>query len=121
VATRAQRTLLKPTLDGLYDSFNMPDSATDPIQVVRRFSRNDDREVVAFCAAGLAFGRVTSVLQSIQRLVDVMGEFDDPAMVTLLEPLRPHRHRAVRLLEVTGSGHAPRRAARQAIPNLRAL
>jgi 3-methyladenine DNA glycosylase/8-oxoguanine DNA glycosylase len=46
---------------------------------------------------------------------------DDPAMVELLEPLRPHRHRAVRLLEVTGSAHAPRRAARQAIPNLRAL
>ena len=30
--------ILKPTLDGLYDSFNMPDSATDPIQLVRRFS-----------------------------------------------------------------------------------
>jgi len=73
VATRAQRTLLKPTLDGLYDSFNMPDSATDPIQVVRRFSRNDDREVVAFCAAGLAFGRVTSVLQSIERVLAVVG------------------------------------------------
>jgi 3-methyladenine DNA glycosylase/8-oxoguanine DNA glycosylase len=46
---------------------------------------------------------------------------DDPAMVALLEPLRPHRHRAVRLLEVTGPAHAPRRAPRQAIPNLRAL
>jgi 3-methyladenine DNA glycosylase/8-oxoguanine DNA glycosylase len=46
---------------------------------------------------------------------------DDAAMVELLEPLRPHRYRAVRLLEVTGHAHAPRRAARQAIPNLRAL
>jgi uncharacterized protein (TIGR02757 family) len=52
----------------------MADSATDPIQIVRRFVRDDDREVVAFCAAGLAFGRVTSVMQSIQRLVGVMGE-----------------------------------------------
>jgi 3-methyladenine DNA glycosylase/8-oxoguanine DNA glycosylase len=52
----------------------------------------------------------------------LLGEpVDDPAMVELLEPLRPHRHRAVRLLEVTGPAHAPRRAARQAIPNLRAL
>ncbi|HEX2402785.1 MAG TPA: DNA-3-methyladenine glycosylase 2 family protein [Mycobacterium sp.] len=52
----------------------------------------------------------------------LLGEpIDDPAMVELLEPLRPHRHRAVRLLEVTGPAHAPRRAARQAIPNLRAL
>jgi len=65
----------------------MPDSATDPIQVVRRFSRNDDREVVAFCAAGLAFGRVTSVLQSIQRLVDVMGE-SPAAFVRRFEPAR---------------------------------
>jgi 3-methyladenine DNA glycosylase/8-oxoguanine DNA glycosylase len=46
---------------------------------------------------------------------------DDPAMEELLEPLRPHRHRAVRLLEVTGPAHAPRRAPRQAIPKLRAI
>jgi uncharacterized protein (TIGR02757 family) len=71
------RTELKATLDGLYASFNAPDSATDPIQLVRRFSRADDREVVAFCAAGLAFGRVASVLQSIERLLAVMG--DHPA------------------------------------------
>jgi 3-methyladenine DNA glycosylase/8-oxoguanine DNA glycosylase len=48
-------------------------------------------------------------------------EIDDPAMLELLEPLRPHRHRAVRLLEVTGPAHAPRVAPRRAIPNLRAL
>jgi uncharacterized protein (TIGR02757 family) len=30
-------------------------------------------EVVAFCAASLAFGRVASVLQSIERLVAIMG------------------------------------------------
>jgi 3-methyladenine DNA glycosylase/8-oxoguanine DNA glycosylase len=48
-------------------------------------------------------------------------EIDDPAMVKLLEPLRPHRHRAVRLLEVTGPAHAPRVAPRRAIPNLRAI
>lgn len=46
---------------------------------------------------------------------------DDPQLLELLEPLRPHRHRAVRLLEVTGPAHAPRRAARQALPNLRAI
>jgi uncharacterized protein (TIGR02757 family) len=79
--------LLKPTLDRLYDSFNAPGSASDPIHVVRRLSRNDDREVVGFCAAALAFGRVTSVLQSIERLVAVMGE--RPAVfVRQFEPRR---------------------------------
>src|SRR5262245_46278526 len=64
---------LKSTLDRLYESFNYPDSATDPIQIVRRYERPADREVVGFCAAGLAFGRVASVLQSIERLLAIMG------------------------------------------------
>jgi 3-methyladenine DNA glycosylase/8-oxoguanine DNA glycosylase len=74
-----------------------------------------------------AFGDADAVSVGDYHLASVVGcrllghPIDDPAMVELLEPLRPHRHRAVRLLEVTGFGHGPRRAPRQAIPNLRAL
>jgi uncharacterized protein (TIGR02757 family) len=64
---------LKPALDRLYADFNYPDSAADPIQIVRRYERPDDREIVAFCAASLAFGRVGSVMQSIDQLMAVMG------------------------------------------------
>ena len=64
---------LKPALDQLYADFNHADSATDPIQLVRRFTRDDDREIVGFIAAALAFGRVSSVLQSIERVLAVMG------------------------------------------------
>jgi len=64
---------LKPLLDDLYAGFNYPDSAADPIQIVRRYDRADDREVVGFCAASLAFGRVGSVMQSIERLLAVVG------------------------------------------------
>ena len=46
---------------------------------------------------------------------------DDEEMVELLKPLRPHRYRAVRLLEVSGLARNPRFGARQAIPNLRTL
>jgi uncharacterized protein (TIGR02757 family) len=66
--------LLKTTLDRLYSEFNYADSATDPIQIVRRYHRSDDREVVGFCAAALAFGRVASVLQSIERLLAIVGD-----------------------------------------------
>jgi len=66
-------TELKPVLDRLYTDFNHADSATDPIQIVRRFQRDDDREIVGFIAAALAFGRVSSVLQSIERVLAVMG------------------------------------------------
>jgi uncharacterized protein (TIGR02757 family) len=47
---------------------------TDPIQIVRRFERPDDREVTGFIAAALAFGRVASVLQSIERLLSIAGD-----------------------------------------------
>ena len=78
---------LKAGLDRLYDSFNYENSATDPIQIVRRYTRPDDVEVVAFCAASLAFGRVASVLQSIERLLAIMGEH--PAgYVRQFEPAR---------------------------------
>jgi uncharacterized protein (TIGR02757 family) len=78
---------LKATLDRLYGDFNYPDSATDPIQIVRRFPRDDDREVVAFVAASLAFGRVTSVLQSIERVLAVIGA-QPAAYVRRFDPRR---------------------------------
>jgi 3-methyladenine DNA glycosylase/8-oxoguanine DNA glycosylase len=37
---------------------------------------------------------------------------DDDAMVDLLEPMRPHRYRVVRLLEVSGLAQLPRRGPR---------
>jgi len=60
-------------LDGLYKAFDHVTSATDPVHIVRRFTTPEDREIVGFCAAGLAFGRVASVLQSIESLLVVMG------------------------------------------------
>jgi len=78
---------LKPVLDRLYAEFNHADSATDPIQIVRRFTRDDDREVVGFIAGALAFGRVLSVLQSIERVLAVMGP-QPAAYVRQFDPRR---------------------------------
>ena len=64
---------MRNRLDNLYQSFDDVGSATDPVHIVRRFAAPDDREVVGFCAAALAFGRVASVLHSIESLLDVMG------------------------------------------------
>ena len=83
-------TLLKNALDRQYAGFNSPGSAADPIQIVRRFNRADDQEVVAFCAAALAFGRVSSVLQSIERLIQVMG----PSPSAYVRAFAPARERA---------------------------
>ncbi|OFW36842.1 MAG: TIGR02757 family protein [Acidobacteria bacterium RIFCSPLOWO2_12_FULL_67_14] len=57
----------------VYRSFDHADSASDPVHLVRRYPAPEDREIVAFCAAGLAFGRVASVLASIEALLAVLG------------------------------------------------
>ena len=60
-------------MDTLYSEFNAEHSVADPVWIVRRFTRPDDREVVGFIAAALAFGRVQSVLNSIEGMLKVMG------------------------------------------------
>jgi uncharacterized protein (TIGR02757 family) len=87
---RAARSPLKSRLDALYASFNRIDSAADPIQLVRRFENPADREVAGFCAAALAFGRVSSVMQSIDRLFEVMGP-SPAAYVRAFDPVRQAR------------------------------
>lgn len=74
-----------------------------------------------------AFGDADALSVGDYHLATMVGRtllghpIDDEAMVELLEPLRPHRQRAVRLLEASGLAHNPRFGARQAIPNLRTL
>ena len=46
---------------------------------------------------------------------------DDAGMIELLEPMRPHRHRVVRLLEACGLAYEPRRGARLPVQDIRAL
>lgn len=83
------RPVLKQRLDEQYAQFNN-DAVTDPIQIVRRYRRPEDQEIVGFCASALAFGRVQSVINSIEGLVGVMG--DSPAAyVRGFEPARDRR------------------------------
>ena len=92
---------LKAPLDRLYATFNHVESAVDPVQVVRRYTTPADREVVAFCASALAFGRVASVLSTTESLLAVLGDSPaafvrdfDPARGT--DRLRPLVHRWIR-------------------------
>jgi uncharacterized protein (TIGR02757 family) len=77
-------------LDDLYRTFDHVNSASDPIHIVRRYEAPDDREVVGFCASALAFGRVASVLHSIEALLAVMG----PQPAAFVRAFDPAVHRA---------------------------
>jgi uncharacterized protein (TIGR02757 family) len=92
---------LKAPLERLYTTFNHTESAVDPVHVVSRYTTPADREVVAFCASALAFGRVASVLTVVESLLVVLG--DSPAaFVRGFDPardgdrLRPLVHRWIR-------------------------
>jgi len=88
---------LKPVLDQLYAQYDRPHAVDDPIDIVRRFDDPADREVVAFIAAGLAFGRVAGIVQSVERLLAVMR----PSPAAFLATFDPRTH--LPLLE--GVGH----------------
>ena len=45
----------------------------------------------------------------------------DTVMLDLLEPMRPHRHRVVRLLEASGLAHEPRRGPRLPVQKISSL
>ncbi|MGH9345819.1 MAG: TIGR02757 family protein [Vicinamibacterales bacterium] len=87
VGRARQLVLIRGPLEGLYRTFDHVESATDPVHIVRRFRSRADREVAGFCAAALAFGRVASVLQSIEALLKVMGGAP-AAFVRAFDPAR---------------------------------
>jgi uncharacterized protein (TIGR02757 family) len=78
---------LRPHLERHYEDFNRVDSAADPVHLVRPYEDPADREIAAFCAAGLAFGRVASVINSIQSLFAVIGR-QPSAYVRQFDPAR---------------------------------
>jgi uncharacterized protein (TIGR02757 family) len=80
---------LSRSLDALYRDYNREDSASDPVHRVRPYRDDADREIAGFCAAALAFGRVASVLNSIDTLLKIMGP-SPAAFVRGFDPRGPH-------------------------------
>jgi uncharacterized protein (TIGR02757 family) len=82
--------LLRRKLDTLYAEFNAQHSVSDPVWCAHRFDRRPDQEIVGFIAAALAFGRVQSVLNSIDGMLQVMGP-SPAAFVRAFDPARDRK------------------------------
>lgn len=75
-------------LDRIYRTYNRWEFVSpDPLEVVYRFESEAEREVVGLVAACLAFGRVASILQSVDRVLEALGP--EPAMRLRDEPVAP--------------------------------
>ena len=72
--TSRQRGLaLAASLEAVYAQYDRPHVIDDPIECVRPFTDLRDREIAGFLAAGLAFGNVKAVMQSVRATLVAMG------------------------------------------------
>jgi uncharacterized protein (TIGR02757 family) len=83
----ARAAALRPHLDRLYRACAGPAAPADPIDCVRVYSSSADREIAAFVAAGLAFGRVASIQSSVRAALSHMG----PSPAAFVRAFDPHR------------------------------
>ncbi|MFQ5701870.1 MAG: TIGR02757 family protein [Acidobacteriota bacterium] len=64
---------LRRHLDSLYRRYGAGFLDTDPISFPHRYDGDEDREIVAFLSAALAYGRVAQIRESIERLTAILG------------------------------------------------
>jgi uncharacterized protein DUF2400 len=69
----ARTAQLREVLERLASTYDARFLDTDPLGIVRRYDRPDDREVVGLLAAGLAYGRVRSIRSSIESVLALLG------------------------------------------------
>jgi len=65
---------LKAPLERLYRTYDTRYLDSDPLGIVRRFSRPGDREVAGLIAAVYAYGRVGQIRGTLRRIFEPMGE-----------------------------------------------
>jgi uncharacterized protein (TIGR02757 family) len=82
---------LRERLDALYAHYDHRFVDPDPLQFVRAQRTDPDREVVGLVASSLAYGNVTQIKKSIQKVLAVLG---------------PHPALAVQRLDVAAAARA---------------
>jgi uncharacterized protein (TIGR02757 family) len=74
-------------LDALAIRYDRSYLDTDPLGIVRRYDRREDRELVGLLAAGLAYGQVTLIRRNLEELLRRVG----PRPSAFLEAYQPRR------------------------------
>lgn len=65
---------LKEFLDEKADIYNSPDFIVDdPVQIPHRFQLKQDIEITAFLAATIAWGNRKSIIKSVEKMLEIMG------------------------------------------------
>lgn len=70
---RQDLNLLRERMDNLVATFGLEHLSPDPLEVVRRYEAPQDREIVGFVAAALAFGSARGAVRSADNLLARLG------------------------------------------------
>ena len=96
---------MRDGLEALRKRYDARYLETDPLKFPRRFRRRDDRELVGLIASSLAYGNVTSIQKSVERVLAWMGPH--PAELArrtspkeALRALGPFQHRWTRARDI---------------------
>ncbi|AOY58617.1 conserved uncharacterized protein, DUF2400 [Desulfococcus multivorans] len=82
MSVNPENSELSTKLEALYRSINRRNFVhPDPLEFLYRYESLRDREIVGIVAASLAYGRVTQILNSVGKILSVMG----PSPATFLE------------------------------------
>ena len=88
--SRRERAALRRRLDGLHRRLDRRFLDTDPLAFVHRYASPDDREIVGFVAASLAFGNVVAIRASLESLLRAVG----PSPARFVDSFDPRRDNA---------------------------
>jgi uncharacterized protein (TIGR02757 family) len=81
-------------LEELYNEYNRREYVSpDPLEFLYHYDKTSDREVVGLIASSLAYGRVTSILSSVRKVLDPLGA--SPADALLEYAGRENSHGAM--------------------------
>ncbi len=90
---------IKELLEEIYLRYNRRESVhPDPLEFLYRYSCVEDREIAGLVASGLAYGRVRSILNSVEKVLTILGDhpsryLSEIPQKKLEEKLKPFRHR----------------------------
>lgn len=105
MAPAGQTARLRSGLDALYHRYHRCYLTPDPLEFPRRFERSADREIIGLVAAGLAYGNVRSICNSMETVLAWMGPsptrfVDRMDPIKQLARLEPFQHRWSRARDV---------------------
>lgn len=67
------RKLTKAFLEKIYQKYNKPKSADDPVWNIISFEKDIDKEISAFVAAQYAFGNIQQINKTLQSIFSLLA------------------------------------------------